>query len=196
MWVVFLLGIILPFNFNLLGIYPRSFRGLPGIIFAPLIHGNFIHIFSNTFPMLFLGLILFMFYDRIAEKVFFQGYLYTNILVWVFARPAYHIGASGLIYCLASFLIFFGLFRNDLKSIIISIFIILLYGGLVYGIMPVQPGVSWESHLMGGISGLILAFYYKDTGPLRKLPDWMYEEDDEEDDEFYITGDGDEKLNS
>lgn len=157
MWIFFLLNFLTPFNFALLGIYPRTIRGLPGIIFAPLIHGGLLHILSNTFPMLFLGLVLFLFYDRIAEKVFYQGYLYTNILVWIFARPAYHIGASGLIYCLASFLIFFGLLRSDLRSILISILILLLYGGLVYGIMPVQPGVSWESHLIGGIVGLGLA---------------------------------------
>lgn len=157
MWVVYFLSLIAPFNFYILGIYPRSVRGIPGIIFAPLIHGSLLHILSNTFPMLFLGLILFLFYDIIAEKVFYQGYLYTNILVWIFARPAYHIGASGLIYAIASFLIFFGWFRNDLKSIIISIFILLLYGGLIYGIMPAQPGVSWESHLMGGITGFVLA---------------------------------------
>ncbi len=164
MWVFYFLSLLTPFNFYALGIYPRTFHGLIGILFAPLIHGSLLHILSNTFPMLFLGIILFLFYDLIAEKVFYQGYLYTNILVWIFARPAYHIGASGLIYCIASFLIFFGFFRNDLKSIIISLLIILLYGGLVYGILPAQPGVSWESHLMGGVVGFILASALAKTG--------------------------------
>ena len=169
MWVVFFLSLISPVNFDRLGIYPRTLRGLPGIIFAPFIHGNLIHILSNTLPMLILGLVLFMFYDLVAPRVFFQGYFITDVLVWIFARPAYHIGASGLIYCIASFLIFFGLFRKDLKSIIISVFILLLYGGLVYGILPAQPGVSWESHLLGGITGFALASAYSGVRKVSSL---------------------------
>ena len=157
LWIIFLIEMLTPFDFSVLGIYPRTVHGLIGIFCAPLIHGSLMHILSNTLPLLFLGTILFLFYDRIAYRVFFQGYFYTNILVWVLARPAYHIGASGLIYCMASFLIFFGLFRNDLRSILISVLILIFYGGLVYGIMPVMPGVSWESHLMGGITGFVLA---------------------------------------
>jgi len=157
LWVVYALGLILPFDLALLGIYPRSFQGMVGILLAPLIHGNMLHLISNTLPLLFLGIILFLFYDRIARKVFFQCYFFTNILVWIFARPSLHIGASGLVYGLASFLIFFGMFRKDFRSIIISLIILVLYGGLVYGIFPQQPGVSWESHLMGALVGLATA---------------------------------------
>ncbi len=157
LWVVYALGLILPFDLALLGIYPRSFQGMVGILLAPLIHGNMLHLISNTLPLLFLGIILFLFYDRIARKVFFQCYFFTNILVWIFARPSLHIGASGLVYGLASFLIFFGMFRKDFRSIIISLLILVLYGGLVYGIFPQQPGVSWESHLMGALVGLATA---------------------------------------
>ena len=157
LWAVYALGLILPFDLALLGIYPRSFQGMVGILLAPLIHGNMLHLISNTLPLLFLGIILFLFYDRIARKVFFQCYFFTNILVWIFARPSLHIGASGLVYGLASFLIFFGMFRKDFRSIIISLLILVLYGGLVYGIFPQQPGVSWESHLMGALVGLATA---------------------------------------
>jgi membrane associated rhomboid family serine protease len=157
LWAVYALGLILPFDLALLGIYPRSFQGMVGILLAPLIHGNMLHLISNTLPLLFLGIILFLFYDRIARKVFFQCYFFTNILVWIFARPSLHIGASGLVYGLASFLIFFGMFRKDFRSIIISLIILVLYGGLVYGIFPQQPGVSWESHLMGALVGLATA---------------------------------------
>jgi membrane associated rhomboid family serine protease len=157
LWAVYALGLILPFDLALLGIYPRSFQGMVGILLAPLIHGNMLHLISNTLPLLFLGIILFLFYDRIARKVFFQCYFFTNILVWIFARPSLHIGASGLVYGLASFLIFFGMFRKDFRSIIISLIILVLYGGLVYGIFPQQPAVSWESHLMGALVGLATA---------------------------------------
>ena len=156
-WATFAISLILPFDLAILGIYPRSFKGLIGILLAPMIHGSLIHLISNSLPLLFLGIILFLFYDRIARQVFFQCYFFTNILVWIFARPSLHIGASGLVYGIAAFLIFFGIFRKDFKSIVISITIILLYGGLVYGIFPNQPGVSWESHLMGALVGLTTA---------------------------------------
>ena len=157
LWVVYAIGLILPYDLAVLGIYPRSFLGMIGILLAPLIHGSILHLVSNTIPLLFLGIILFLFYDRIANKVFFQCYFFTNILVWIFARSSLHIGASGLVYGLASFLIFFGMFRKDIRSIVISLIILVLYGGLVYGILPQQPGVSWESHLMGALVGLITA---------------------------------------
>jgi len=156
-WLAYALALILPFDLAVLGIYPRSFQGMIGIILAPLIHGSLAHLISNSLPLLFLGIVLFLFYDRIAKQVFFQCYFFTNILVWIFARPSLHIGASGLVYGIAAFLIFFGLFRKDVKSIVISIVILLLYGGLVYGIFPQQSGVSWESHLMGALVGLTTA---------------------------------------
>jgi membrane associated rhomboid family serine protease len=156
-WASYMLSLVLPFDLAILGIYPRSFQGMIGILLAPMIHGSILHLISNTLPLLFLGVVLFLFYDKIAKRVFFQCYFITNILVWIFARPSLHIGASGLVYGLASFLIFFGLFRKDFKSLIISLVILLLYGGLVYGIFPQQPGVSWESHLMGALVGLSTA---------------------------------------
>jgi len=156
-WASFALSLILSFDMAILGIYPRTFHGMIGILLAPMVHGSLLHLISNTLPLLFLGVVLFLFYDKIAKRVFFQCYFFTNILVWIFARPSLHIGASGLVYGIASFLIFFGLFRKDVKSMIISIVILLLYGGLVYGIFPQQPGVSWESHLMGALVGLITA---------------------------------------
>jgi membrane associated rhomboid family serine protease len=95
-----------------------------------------------------------LFYPLIASRVFLSCYFITGILVWCFARPTFHIGASGLIYGLASFLMFYGLFRKDFKSLLISIIIVLLYGSIFYGVLPSQPNVSWESHLMGALVGL------------------------------------------
>ncbi|MFW6225222.1 MAG: rhomboid family intramembrane serine protease [Bacteroidota bacterium] len=95
-----------------------------------------------------------------ANAVFFGIYLVCNLLVWLLARPSIHIGASGIIYGLAGFLIFFGIFRKDFKSLFISIIITLFYGGLVYGIFPNQPGISWESHLLGGITGAFFAMQF------------------------------------
>lgn len=157
MWLFFALEMYLQLDLGFLGIYPRTFRGLIGILTAPMIHGSFVHITSNTLPLLLLGGSLYYFYDRIATRVFLQCYLFTGIFVWIFGRPFYHIGASGLIYGLAFFLISFGIFRKDFKSLLISIIVVLLYGGIIYGVFPSQPGVSWESHLMGAIVGVTTA---------------------------------------
>lgn len=160
MWVVFTLQTVLGINFPAYGILPRTTHGLIGIVTAPFIHGNSVHILSNTIPLLFLGWALFFFYEAIARQVFIICYLATDSLVWIFARPSIHIGASGLIYGIACFLIFTGFFKKDFKSILISAVIIFFYGGMVYGLLPNQPGISWESHLIGAIVGGYTAMYF------------------------------------
>ncbi len=153
MWLVYSVESFLGINLSHYGIFPRTAQGLVGIFTAPLIHGNSVHIISNTIPLMFLGWTLFFFYENIAKQVFLICYFLTNILVWVFARPSLHIGASGIVYGIAFFLIFYGIFKKDFKSLAISAIIIFFYGGLVYGLFPNQPGISWESHLIGAIVG-------------------------------------------
>lgn len=160
MWLAFTAERYIDYDLGLLGIYPRTLFGLVGIPFGPLVHGNLMHLASNTFPILFLGTTLYFFYSRIAGRVFMQCYFGTGLLVWIFGRTSYHIGASGIIYSLAGFLIFFGLFRKDLKSLIISLVILSLYWTMIYGIFPGQYGVSWESHFFGALVGAITAFAY------------------------------------
>jgi membrane associated rhomboid family serine protease len=161
MWAVFYMELVVnDINFGIFGIEPRTFIGLIGIFTAPLIHGDFFHLLSNTIPMLFLGSVLFFFYHRIGGQIFFRAYFYTNILVWLFARPANHIGASGVVYALAFFLIFFGIFRRDFTSIFISVVVLLLYGGIFYGVLPTDPRVSWESHFAGAFVGVASAITY------------------------------------
>jgi len=160
MWVVFSIQFFLHINLNGFGILPRTLPGMVGILTAPLIHGNSVHILSNTIPLLFLGWTLFFFYESIARQIFIICYLVTNLLVWIFARPSLHIGASGLVYGIACFLIFYGFFKKDFKSLIISVIILFFYGSMVYGIFPNQPGISWESHLIGAIVGGYAAMYF------------------------------------
>jgi membrane associated rhomboid family serine protease len=160
MWAAFYLEIILGMPFSYFGIVPRTVLGLVGIFSAPLIHGDFLHLVSNTIPLLFLGSVLFFFYGRIGGQVFLRAYFWTNILVWLFARPANHIGASGLVYGLAFFLIFFGLFRRDFMSLFISILVLALYGGIFYGVLPSDPRVSWESHFAGALVGISTAITF------------------------------------
>jgi membrane associated rhomboid family serine protease len=158
MWAAFYVEFFWGWPLHYFGIAPRSPMGLIGIVTAPMLHGGLNHLISNTFPLLFLGTVLFFFYERIAGTVFFRAYFWTNILVWLFARQdTNHIGASGVVYGLAFFLIFFGIFRRDLTSILISIGIILMYGGVIYGVFPTDPEISWESHLAGGLVGTYTA---------------------------------------
>ena len=142
MWVVFSIQFFLGIDITRFGILPRTGWGLVGILTAPLIHGNSVHIISNTIPLLFLGWTLFFFYEDIAKKVFVICYFLTNALVWLFARQSLHIGASGIVYGIAFFLISYGFFKKDFKSLIISAVIIFFYGGMVYGLFPNQPGIS------------------------------------------------------
>jgi membrane associated rhomboid family serine protease len=160
MWLTFAIEVNLHIDLGFLGILPRHIEGLPGIFFAPMLHGNFGHLVSNTFPLLFLGTLLYFFYDRIGGIVFFRCYFIPSILVWLFSpRISYHIGASGLIYGLAGFLIFYGLLRQDFLSLFISLGIIFVYGGgLFYGLLPADPRVSWEAHVFGALTGIVTAF--------------------------------------
>ncbi|MEO9870911.1 rhomboid family intramembrane serine protease [Ekhidna sp.] len=158
MWLVYSIEFYLKTDLGYLGIYPRDITGLVGIFMAPLLHGNFNHLVSNTIPLLVLGGSIFFFFPLIATRVFLYAYFFTNILVWVFGRPFYHIGASGLVYALASFLVFYGLFKRNFTSVIISLVVIFFYGGMAYGLLALDDRISWESHLMGAIVGAVSAF--------------------------------------
>lgn len=167
MWLAFAMEYYLEVDFGYLGIYPRTLTGLVGVLMAPLVHGNFNHLMSNSIPLLVLGGSLFFFFPAIALRVFLQCYFFTNFLVWIFGRPFYHIGASGLIYALASFLVFYGLFKRNFKSVIISAIVIFSYGGMAYGLLSFDERISWESHLMGAVVGLVSAYTISRTTKLK-----------------------------
>ena len=175
LWVIHLITYLTEIYQYKLGILPRNFSGLVGVLTSPLIHGGFSHLISNTAPLVFMGLGIFYFYPKVAYKVFTIIYLGTGILVWLFAREVYHIGASGIIYGFVSFLFFSGIFRKDNRSIALALVVILFYGGLIWGILPVEQGVSWESHLFGAIVGVIAAFLFRKVDPPKKY-DWENEE--------------------
>ena len=149
-------------DFGAFGILPRHATGMVGIITGPLIHGNFIHLLSNTFPLLMLMVAVFYFYEKIALEVFIWIYLITGAWVWIAAREAYHIGASGLVYGLGAFLFFSGIFRRDARSIAVAVAIAFLYSGMIQGVLPgADATVSWESHLLGAAAGVFCAFYFR-----------------------------------
>ncbi len=183
-WIVKIAELVFDVDLGFLGIFPLRISGLPGIIFAPFIHANFKHLFANTIPLFILGIGLFYFYNKIAYKVFFLIFLFSNIWLWFGGREAYHIGASGLIYGLAFFLFVSGMIRKNANLMAISLLVVFLYGSMIWGLFPLKPKVSWEGHLFGALSGVVLAIYYRDKGPKRKIYSWELEEEDDDDDDI------------
>jgi membrane associated rhomboid family serine protease len=181
MWLVKIIEVIFNIDLYQYGIYPLTAKGLEGIIFSPFIHANFNHLFSNTLPLFFLSVALFYFYSEVALKVLIWTFFITGFLVWVAGREAYHIGASGLVYGLASFLFFSGIIRRYFRLIALSLLIVFLYGSMVWGLFPgVYKDVSWESHMLGFFSGVVLAVIYRKQGPQVPVYEWLEEEEEEE----------------
>lgn len=162
MWVVHIAKLATDTNITHFGIYPRTISGAKGIIFSPFIHGDFSHLISNTIPMFVLGLIVFTFYRRVAIVSFLLIYVFTGFSVWLFSSSmAHHIGASGVVYGLLSFVFWSGIFRQNIRAIVLALVVLVLYSGYFFGILPDQEGVSWESHLFGAIIGIIVSFIFK-----------------------------------
>lgn len=183
MWLVKIIEVLFDLDLSNFGIYPLSLEGLPGILFSPFIHANFGHLFNNSLPLFFLGTALFYFYSEIAIRVSLWTYLLTGTLVWFAGRNAWHIGASGLIYGFASFLFFSGIIRKYFRLVALSLLIVFLYGSMVWGIFPnIYREVSWESHMLGFISGIVLAVWYRKEGPQQPVYEWLDEEDEENSD--------------
>jgi len=178
LWAVHLIALLLNEDLSKLGLLPRNLVGLLGIFTSPLIHADFSHLISNTIPLIILGWIIFSFYPKVSYILFLFIYFVTGLLVWIFARQVFHIGASGIVYGLVSFLFFSGIIRRDNMSIALALVITFLYGGLVWGMIPGWKGISWESHLFGAITGLIAAYLFRKIDPPSKKYDWEYEPDD------------------
>lgn len=163
------------------GILPLQVQGLPGILLAPLVHASFEHLFSNIIPFFFMTLLLFYFYEEIAWQVLIYSWIFTGILVWLGARESYHIGASGVVYSLAAFHVLSGIIRKNTRLLSISLLMVFLYGGMIWGIFPdFFPGknISWESHLSGLVTGIILAIYYRKRGPQAPVYSWDMENEE------------------
>lgn len=165
-WCIKIVEFTFSYDFGNFGILPRTLSGSLGIITGPLIHGDVYHLLTNTFPVIVLMVSIFYFYDKIATTVFLLIYFMTGFWVWLIARDAYHIGASGLVYGLMSFMLVSGFVRKNPQSLAISLIILLLYGTSFFtGIMPsTDTRISWESHLMGAVAGVFCAIYFKSYG--------------------------------
>lgn len=162
-WIIHILNASGALNFRNFGLLPRDVDGIIGIFTAPFIHGSFQHLMSNSVPLFVMTFLIVFFYKRIAYQSILLIYVLTGFAVWAFARDnVMHIGASGVVYGLVAFVFWTGIFRRNVKSIILALIIVTFYSGLFLGIMPTQQGISWESHLFGGLVGILVAFWMKD----------------------------------
>jgi len=178
MWLTRITESLFELDLVSLGIYPLTLKGLPGILLSPFIHEDFRHLLNNSLPFLLLSVALFYFYSEIALRIFSFTYILTGALVWLGGREAWHIGASGLVYGLASFLFFSGIIRKYYRLTALSLLIVFIYGEMVWGLFPgIYKNISWESHMLGFISGIFLALVYRNEGPQKPVYDWMEEEE-------------------
>ena len=195
MWSVFLVQVNSTFNFSAFGILPREVSGLLGIVTSVFVHGDLGHIASNSIPLLVLGMMLFYFYKKIAKAAFVWIWVISGIWLWIGGRnhadyPVYHIGASTLVYGLATFLFFSGVFRKHLRLMVVSALVVFLYGSIMWGIFPFKTEISWEGHLFGAIAGVLVAFNYRKEGPQRRVYQWPDEEEEEDAPEEQHNADG------
>jgi membrane associated rhomboid family serine protease len=161
MWIVFLYEIKYGFNFNHYSIYPRRIESLFGILASPFLHSDLSHITNNTLSFFVLMLLLRFFYSKVYFQVFIIGLLVSGIFTWLFARSAYHLGMSGVIYVLASFIISKSFFSKQYNLIALSFVVIFIYGSMIWYVFPIDTSISWEGHLSGLITGILLSFCYK-----------------------------------
>ncbi len=202
MWLFFLAQSFGFFESCRGAIIPLVPSGLVGVFFSPLLHGNIEHIIGNSIPIFALTFLLFQFYPKLAGRIFIMSWLLSGLLVWLLPpidvftgdyRYVCIIGASGLVYALAFFLFFSGVFRKDKTLLVISLLVVLYYGSLIWGVFPEElfskldepSKISWQAHLAGAVIGIILAFSYRNTGTEKKrkyiweFPNYYNEKDDQ-----------------
>ena len=186
LWFVYWLQIKYDFDFDENGILPRTFSGLQGVVFSPFIHADINHLYNNSIPLLILLAALRFFYPRQSFPVIGYGILLSGMMTWVIGRDSYHIGASGLIYVLVSFIFFKGIQTKYYRLVALSLTVVVVYGGLVWYVFPkVDEKISWEGHLAGLLTGFALSLFYK-TPEYQKIIkyDWEHPDFDPSTDKF------------
>lgn len=179
-WMVYGYEIYTETHLSDYGLLPRSLSHLYGIITMPFLHGDFQHLLSNTPPLFFLTTFLFYFYRNFFGWVYMFIYILTGFWTWIIGRPDIHIGASGLVYGLTAYIFFSGAWSKNYRLAAISLLIVFLYGSIIWGIFPMERGVSWEGHLSGFVAGFVISIYYRKQLPQRKKYDWELVDDQTE----------------
>lgn len=193
LWVVFWIEYRFNVDLGVWGIFPRTTEGLRGVLFSPFIHGNIEHLYNNSIPLLILIAALRFFYRELTFKILGFGILFSGLLTWIIGRESYHIGASGLIYVLVSFIFFKGMMTKYYRLVALSLLVITFYGSLVWYVFPnVEEGISWEGHLAGLITGFGFAVGFR-TPEYKKMIkyDWEHPDFNAEEDKFLQRFDAD-----
>jgi membrane associated rhomboid family serine protease len=186
LWIVFWVEQHFHINLSHYGVYPRTGFGAKGILFSTFLHGSLEHLINNSLALVVLLPALRFFYRDQTFLVLIFGILFSGLGTWLLGRPNYHIGASGLIYVLVSFIFFKGIFTKYYRLVALSLLIVILYGGMVWYMFPkVNDAVSWEGHLSGFLTGLAFALVLK-TPQFAKpiLYDWEKPDFNPENDPF------------
>ena len=188
LWIIYFIGRNSAFDLAELGLQPLNFKGLIGVLTAPLIHIDLDHIFSNSLSFFVIGFGLCFLYKQKSILIFFFIYLTSGLWGWFFARGGYHIGASGVIYGMFFFLVTSAIIKWEKRTIAFSLLITFLFGAIVWGFFPVffpHRNISWELHTTGAISGIVAAFYFRKTGPQKEIQLEDEDEDDEDEENPY-----------
>lgn len=185
LWCIKSAEILFGWNLSFMGLMPLELSGLMGIITAPLVHGSLEHIFNNTFAILVLGSVLFYGYPKSWWKVVALVWVLSGVGVWLFARQANHIGASGLTHGLFFFIFVVSMFRRDKSSVAIMMIAFLMYGGMTMSIFPREESISFEYHFFGALAGVISAFIWRNSDPKPEVKHYAWEDDYADDDEVY-----------
>jgi membrane associated rhomboid family serine protease len=183
-WLAFVLNDVFTLQLYEFGLKPRTLKGLMGIFTMPFLHADYNHLISNSLPLFLLSFGLFYFFEGKAFPILLMTWICSGILTWVIGDGGVHIGASGIVYALAFFMVTVSLLKMETKLLAYTLIIIFLYGSLVWGFFPqLFPGkqISWEGHLAGAITGIILAVFYRHDGPQRK--EYFTDEKEEDQDE-------------
>ncbi len=187
LWVILILDGVFGLGLTRFGLRPRHLQGLIGVFTAPLLHGGAEHLFSNTLPLtISLTTILYL-YPRSSVRVMPIIWLGSGVLAWMIGRDSLHFGASGFVYGLLAYVFISGILRMDMRSVAVSVMVWFLYGGMIWGVLPIRPNMSWELHLSGAILGVVLAILYRrwDVTPVKRyaweddesVPDWFPQEE-------------------
>ena len=177
-WVIYWIEIQFEFNFNKFGVFPRTLEGFRGVFLTHFIHSNTSHLFNNSIPLFVLLSCLFYFYKNVAYSILLIGGFLTGFLTWIIARDSFHIGASGIVYLLFSFIFFSGIIRKHYRLVALSLIIIFLYGSMIWYVFPIKEGMSWEGHLSGFLVGFLFSIIYRKKGIVKEEHQFLQTEFD------------------
>ena len=182
-WGVYAINETYALNWRRWGNHPREWEHWTGVFTYPFLHGDLEHLWNNTATFFTLNSLLFYFYRSIAARTWILLYLLSGVGLWIFAKGGNHIGASGINYALAAFLFTSGVVRKSRLLLRVTLLVAFLYGGMVWWMLPIDEHISWEGHIAGAVSGLLIAVVFRNKGPLpdlelqapapdERLPEW------------------------